>query len=482
MIAATIGGTFLKAYNAKNGTSYTAKEFVDEVFFEYFFNHPKYMLWPGNSPFVQMSSRKEDKTRGKQTVENLSPEERLEKLEELHKKISSGIIDASTAIGYPPSEVKEFSSVSGLLTDMPIDIDEETIYKTWIGGGLSIGVQGGMAIYLNDEDILLRIFEGWKVYRGLLNDVSINVLGNKITTWNGQWLNFRYNEREYREDFDYAILDNLGFFKSSDKGLEIKTVSWSRLFISLSKEYADKKIMGYVHSLGQTNTTLGFYPFYFSKARGIMSMYRKLFGESAFISDRKTYENLFGRHIKRVCELGSFGLKALEPEKLRDFYKKDKFLNLKKPNYDIKKGESDIEYEDRKKGLKQKDRDNLIIYRTYKTWLVSMITKNKKEMLDYTTKVAEVLLRYRDRSNKKTDRVNLLKKELLVANNKKKFLESLVEVLSTTISDSNTMKVDENDFTILNDLKEKVHMMTAEDFRYFVVLLRFDYTFKEREQ
>lgn len=482
MIAATIGGTFLKAYNAKNGTSYTAKGFVDEVFFEYFFNHPKYMLWPGNSPFVQMSSRKGDETRGKQTVENLSPKERLEKLEELHKKISSGSIDASTAIGYPASEAKEFSSVSGMLTDMPIDTDEETIYKTWIGGGLSVGVQGGMAIYFNDENILLRISEGWKVYRSLLNDVSINILGNKITTWNGQWLRFRYNDREYREDFDYATLENLEVFKASDKGVEIKTVSWSRLFISLSKEYADKKIMGYVHSLGQTNTTLGFYPFYFSKARGLISIYKKLFGENASIKDRKTYETIFGRHIKRVCELGSFGLKALEPEKLREFYKKDKFLNLKKPNYDIKKGEDEGEYEDRKNGLKQKDRDNLIVYRTYKTWLVSMITKNKEEMLDYTDKVAKVLLSYRDRSNKKTDRINLLKKELLVANSKKKFLESLVNVLATTISDANTMDVDSKDFEIMKDLKDKVHMMTAEDLRYFVVLLRFDYTYLEREQ
>jgi hypothetical protein len=53
MIASTIGRTFLKAYNEREGTHYKAKEFFEEVYFDQFFNHSKYFFWPQNSPFVQ---------------------------------------------------------------------------------------------------------------------------------------------------------------------------------------------------------------------------------------------------------------------------------------------------------------------------------------------------------------------------------------------------------------------------------------------
>ena len=43
MIASKIGKTFLKAYNQKYDKEYSAKEFFDEVYFELFYNHPKYI-------------------------------------------------------------------------------------------------------------------------------------------------------------------------------------------------------------------------------------------------------------------------------------------------------------------------------------------------------------------------------------------------------------------------------------------------------
>lgn len=43
MITTLVGKTFLKAYNEKYSKNYSAKEFFEKVYFELFFNHPKYM-------------------------------------------------------------------------------------------------------------------------------------------------------------------------------------------------------------------------------------------------------------------------------------------------------------------------------------------------------------------------------------------------------------------------------------------------------
>ena len=53
MITVNIGRTFLKAYNRKYEKELSAKEFFEEEYFELFFNHQKYLIWPTNSEFVQ---------------------------------------------------------------------------------------------------------------------------------------------------------------------------------------------------------------------------------------------------------------------------------------------------------------------------------------------------------------------------------------------------------------------------------------------
>jgi len=204
MITVNIGRTFLKAYNKKNKKELTAKEFFEKEYFEVFFNYPKYLQWPTNSPFVQMKKG--------QKPYLLNPEDRKEKLQNLHDKISAGERDASIAIGFPASEAKEYATTSGLITDMNLDFHEDEIYLSWIGSGLSIGIAGGLSILFDQPYILLTTYEGWKVYRKFLNDPTLEKLaGNKITSWNGQWLSYAFSKK-YRDTFDYGYLDELGFF------------------------------------------------------------------------------------------------------------------------------------------------------------------------------------------------------------------------------------------------------------------------------
>lgn len=103
-----------------------------------------------------------------------------------------------------------------------------------------------------------------------------------------------------------------------------------------------------------------------------------------------------------------------------------------------------------------------------------MITKNKEDSLHYTSEVAKALHEYKDDKKEKNNvRKNLVQSELLTAKSKKPFLEAL----TTLIKD-----VDESNLKMFKSLRDKVHLMSAEDFGYFIVLLKFDYAFAERER
>ena len=100
-----------------------------------------------------------------------------------------------------------------------------------------------------------------------------------------------------------------------------------------------------------------------------------------------------------------------------------------------------------------------------------MITKNKQEDLHYSEEVAKAFKKYRADA-KKRDRANLLENELLQAKSKKQFLDGLANIVKD---------VDLELLETFKTLRDKVHLMTAEDFGYFIVLLKFDYAYQEKK-
>ncbi len=617
MIATTIGRTFLNAYNEREGTSYTAKEFFEKEFHPLFYGSPKYMQWITNSPFVQglssnpkgeygirekikeengktmlfssdseavkffknnIEKRKdflyclmpkfnltqkaigylssielpdiedlkkiivstnfnvelyckrndnnkwvfsdlgiqeilkqkfncyEDalifftenfiKTKGffiqKDTnkiskkgieiIKTLNENEREKLLDDFNKKAQNAVknneFDGSIAIGFPASEIERtstqlksnFQVASGQVTDISIQYKVDDIYASWIGNGLGIGVDGGYTIFFDNQYILYSLFEGWKIYRELLEDITVNHQGKQVDTWNGQWLACRY-DKYYNNENDYASLQNFIPFNSNDDGsISIATVSWSKIMFKISSSIKQKEIIGFIGNFAKTNKTLGFYPFYFAEAKTLIKYYRVLFGDQAAIDDAKDYELIYGKYIKRACELGSIGLQALEPKDLRKYFGNDANLKLIKPSIKLKNGELEADFQSRREKAEKKDYDNIITYRTYKTWLLAMITKNKEESLEYTAEVANALHAYRSEATK-NDRKNLIQSELLVAKSKKTFLDALTTVIK---------EVDTSSLELFKELRDRVHLMSAEDFGYFVVLLKFDYAYAER--
>lgn len=437
MITTVVGRTFLTAYNHKYGKAYSPKEFFEEVYWQLFYNHPKYMQWVTNSPFVQMKSG--------QKPHLLNEQERKEKLEALYEKAGKEIPDASFALGFPASEAKEYASTSGLVSDLVIPVDEEEVYLSWIGSGLGIGVAGGFTILFDDPTITLQTFEGWKVYRKYLNDPTLEKLrGNQINTWNGQWLTYSMDPDKFRADFDFSELQDIGIFKVDASMAEVNTVNWSQLFFSMSQQFPKSEKMGYVYGFGQTNKTIGFIPFQFKSGTKLKEVYKQLFGGK--YSNPKEFESLFGMHIKRACELGSIGLLALRPDSLVKYMKEGKTFSIKND-------------------------EDVINYQAYKTWLIAMLSKNKEEIRDYTPEVAKVILKYRN-TGKGNSRITLVDKNLFETKSKKEFISHLIEIV---------VDIDESDLETIKQLKNDVDLMTNEEFAYFSTLLKFDYTFLQRK-
>lgn len=395
------------------------------------------MQWITNSPFVQMKKG--------QKANLLTSEERLEKLHALYDKAENEIADASFAIGYPAADSKEFASTSGMVSDIEIATEEDDIYYSWIGSGLGVGVAGGYNLLINDPEILMTIYDGWKYYRDYLNDPLLDKMrGNQINSWNGQWLTYRLGNN-YMPDFKISDLEDEKVIKLTSNVIEINTVYWTNLFFSLSNLYPGKDLVTYVYSFGQTNKTIGFVPFYLKSGARLKDVWRQLYGDPERFNNRE-FQSLFGLHIKRACELGSVGLQALRPYKLKDHMKKSVGSLFKKES----------EY---------------INYQTYKTWLVAMLSKNKQEITDYTKIIAELILRYRKGASG-TERRNLINQRLFgEKSNKKIFLDALTEMVND---------VDGEDLYSLRELKNEIHLMTNEEFGYFNTLLKFDYAFIEK--
>lgn len=431
MIASTIGRTFLKAYNAREGTDHDGKTFFEEVYIPLFFDHPKYMISGGNAPLDNPKIKKGTFP---------SADERQSRIAKTLDKIEQAVsYDASIAMGFPASDV--LATTSGQVTNLELPVEQEDIYLSWIGNSLGVGIAGALAIYFNTPQILLDLFDGWLHYRGYLNNPAYNLRGNKVNTWNGQWLAHIY-EKGFDEDDPLLGLDTKAFSTDKSGVTSVDTKPWVQIVLGIARFYPKEQLLGYVYSLGKMNETVGFIPFNLPKIRRPTDLYKKLFGEA----DISKAEALYGtaRGFRSACQMGSVGIEALEPKglgKLIPKGKKDSKTTM--PKYDTSE-------------------DQIVSFRTYQTWLLAML--NNDELWEVAGTAAQAFLDYEKGAGKaKTDRRNHVK-QLLESANKRTFISELTELLKNA-----------EELGPLSQLGKKVHFMPADNFRYFVTLIRFRY-------
>lgn len=435
MITSNIGKIFLDAYNEEYGTNYDARGFFLEQFYPLFFDQNKYMMTAGNSPLENPKLSWDDMIKGKKPYE--TPEQRKSRFEKLIKKIDESEADASIARGYASLDVT--ATTSGQVTDMRLPDSQEEIYTSWIGDALGIGVQGGFSILFSKKEILLDIFKGWKLYRESLNKTSM-LKGNQINTWNGQWLSHYYDDRVYDEKMPLAGYNP--YNTNKDGLINIDTQTWTKILIGISRKYDNSQLLGYIYSIGQTNTTIGFVPFDLSQIRRPIHLYKKIFG----MHNSRNAEDLWGTALgfKTACTYGGIGIRAMEPKGLRDYV-------YPKGNKDPKQPKA------------PKNENEQINFNVYKIWILAML--NNDDLWEKSQELAELLNEASCNKDKSisTKPKNLVE-AMLNATNKKLFVEAATEVIPFI------NKIDE-----FKGIVKEIHSMPTDNVPYFLTLLRFQY-------
>lgn len=430
MIAANIGRIFLNAYNEKYKSDYTAKSFFIEQYYDIFYNHNKYLMSAGNSPLENPKISWDKMRSGKIPYE--SAEKRNDRFTKTIQKISNEPADASIAIGFPSLDLT--ATTSGQITNLDLPLNEEDVYFSWIGSGFGIGVQSGLCLLFNNKQILLDLFEGWQLYREFLNK-TINLRGNQINAWNGQWIAHRYNKATYDASDPSASFNPFGSMK--DGGLEVISQPWTKVMVGIASNYPESSLMAYVYSLGQTNTTIGFIPFELPRIRLPYELYVKYFGPSK----REQVEQLFGTAFgfTKACQMGAIGVNALEPKGFRECMEKGVI-----PKYN------------------ETDDDKIVNFNSYQIWLLAML--NNEQLWEKAQQIAKSLSNYSmsDTNAKKVKSQEVT--NLLSSVNKKQFIDGLTTIVKGS-----------QEIEQLTKIAELINVMPIDNVPYFLTLIRFQY-------
>ncbi|MEJ7740539.1 MAG: hypothetical protein WKF97_24240 [Chitinophagaceae bacterium] len=437
MYTSYIGRKFLKLYNDREGKNLSAREFFDDVLFPLFFDDDKHLMHVHGSTFFQKIG-KEDINGGKK--------ESLIRLARLHNDVSQGRKSGSTYVGYAAENVTEVTS--GQVTSLDCMIDEEEIYASWIGQGFAVGLKGGLLL-INEDEILWIIFTGWRFYRKFISQTP-NIKSRQIETWNGYWL---------WHSTSHSDLDSLGDNVEVPIGNEseetgssaIITMPWIKIVFSLSKVLPNKIITGYAYVLSKMNSTYGFIKIILPDVQKMYEMRDVLFiNESeTVLSDKEIEELSTFYNFKSACQLSTIGLKAFEPDKLREFMPKGSILYAQGKEFKFSTEES------------------FLYYQIYKIWIIAML--NKTELLNLASRIASALIELETADERGKKIFSTLSQEVRDSKNIKEFIEKITSALVQQPTNRETFRM----------VVEEILKMPSDNFPLFITLTRFEYTYQK---
>lgn len=433
MYSMYIGKKYLEIYNSKN-KHLSSKEFFDEVYFPLFFNNERYMQLINNSPFDQLCKHKEKK--------NTKPQERIKCLKKFHDDIlESPKPHMGIAIGFPAGDITE--TTSGQVSNIEIKYLPDDIYCSWIGSGFGIGLQGGFVILIDHPKILELIAEGWKYYRKFLTDTP-NLKPYQIYTWNGKWLSHvlskKYKSTNPLENFFIEFETELDKKTNEIKSV-IPTQSWINIIFSLSRQFHNETMMAYVFSLSQMNTTVGFIHLNLKEVKREIDMYDSLFGVFEGFEDVKQLDDFYDTEhsFVKACQMGSIGLRAIEPKHLREYFPGEKMPKLSK----------DIKTE--------------INFKIYLSWIRAML--NSQELYNFANELSTGLHKFSSSFVRGKTTNKQLVVSVLESKSKKDFIQSLTRILEEDSSYGD----------LFDRVVKEILKMPNDNFPLFVTLLRFKY-------
>ncbi|PEN09391.1 hypothetical protein CRI93_01310 [Longimonas halophila] len=428
MYTAYIGRRIIDLYNEhrRDGPALSPHDFFDEVVFPVAFDDERYLFWPNNSPFAQptYSGKRDD------------PDVRQRALADTYEKVAA--IDEPLGhlfMGGMASGVLE--TTSGQVSTVGASANPDEAYCSWVGAMAGIGLKGGLSMLVDHDDVLLALLDGWFAYRSYL-DQTPGLKGNQVETWNGHWICHRFG-------YDYRENDPLRDLKPrTTKSTGIKTQKWASVLFNLARALPGETPTVYLYSLGQMNTTVGFRQLHLPDVQRLAQLHEKLFGDVEGVSSRSLadmYDTQYS--IYAACQQGTIGMRALQPDKLRDYMpggRKDKMPTpTRSPNKQNR-------------------------YRIFQTWIVAML--NNEELIDLTESTAQALKAHAESGEDTYTTEKRRAEEVLKAGHRREFLDALTAVL----------KEDDSHAEHFNKLADTIVKMPASDFPLFATLLRLKYT------
>jgi hypothetical protein len=440
MYTSYIGKKFLKLYNERNKTELSPKDFFDSVQFPIFFDNKKHLMHVHGSTFFQKVGKEYDS----------KERESVFRLKRLHENVSNNKISASTYVGYAAE--KPTGVTSGQVSSIKTLIDEDEIYASWIGAGLGIGVEGRFVFLADHNEIIWKIFEGWQFYRDYLNQTP-NIKDKEIEFWNACWLT---NTLSSSFDPNHPT-DSLDIKHSTSVGeTRINKKTWSEVLLCISKKYYDEnKLAIYAYQLDKTNTTLGFINAYLKSVHELYEWrdYTFIDKSQTILSDRQIEQLETQFKFKDACAIGTIGLKALEPARLREFMPKDSVPSAQGKNY------------------KFNDEESYINYKLFKIWIYAML--NKKEIIQLADQLALILLKY-ENAQKEENRGKTGKGENVKKAIESRFFKEFAENIKPLITKENS--------TALEEIVQKAYLeITTDNFPLFLTLVRFQYQILQKK-
>ncbi len=434
MYTSHIGKQFLEAYNRTQRRKYMPKEFFEKCYFPLFFDNARYLQSPANTPLFQLIARKQTK----------SARARKEMLEQIHSKISAfesgdSLPEMSFAIGYPSADF--MGTTSGQVSNMSLPLDDDDMYASWFGAALGIGMEGGLNMLIDNQQLLSMLHEGWELYRKHVD--QNDGIDNKIETWNSVWLVHRLGE-EFNPQNPSAGFRPVSIGKKKEASLE--RPSWTRVLFALSRLFPKTMLNAYVYSFGQMNKTIGFVQLNLPEVTRLSQMYKSLFGKMEILKNVSELERVYEaeRGFNYACEVGVIGLRALQPKGLQ--------------KYMPGRGDKN-EYPKQRKTL-----ETQITYSIYISWILAML--NNKELLALAEKTAAALRDYVSRETRgKAARGNNVDR-LLNSKSRKELIESLTVLVEDDAAISDTCNA------IVNEVMLNI---PQDNLPLFVTLLRFKY-------
>ena len=439
MYTSVIGKRFLEMYNKEKKKEYSAQEFFEKEIFEKFYNHKKYFKWVVNSPFVQKLGMDESAK-----IKSTNDEPKI-KLQRLITKIENEAPDSSFAIGYPAADLT--FDTSGQVSNINLPIKPEEIFYSWIGAGFGIEVDGKQVLYIDKEELLWTIYNGWKEYRKYLNDPTFSLKGNEIDLWNTLWFDFNYSENNISPKLMITKYLEKASNSKVNSDYSIKSISWVSLIFLLSKIYPKEKLTifssRYIFDK-QKYVTIGFVQINIPEILKFNEYFNLLFSKPEFLAN-KQLRNLYQTELsfQRACELGTIGLRAIQPKDLNKYI----------PSV----------YEKSLPKLKT-DENSLINYSIYITWIIAML--NNKDLLELAEKLAKKLKEFIAQEKKvRLNRSHAVEK-FLSSRNRKDIIDNISEII----------KEDQSISEMSNELVNHIMLDIAPDnLTLFVTLIRFKY-------